>query len=361
MTTLINLQKCDVKSDFGATGNGSTVDTTAIQNAINSLGSIGGIVYFPQGTYLTDTLYVPSNVTLLGYDKYSTILQLVNSPTGSLVDCSGSISSVKSRMRFQNLTFQHNQYFTKNGELKGVLLRGYYTKDVQVVNCVFRECSVYGILISQIDSNNTYADSWIIDKCDFYNFANSTWGVFCYDQGEYVKILNSKFHQLNGGAVQTSDSANALISGNTFLQCGNSVYAYPTINIICSSSSINGGKATICDNKINHNKYMAVKLIYNGKNTQYGCHLINNDILINEGHSNNPVGLHGANGCVVTGNKISAGSLYKSGCIYLADNVSPADYNVIANNIFMFAGINSTACSGTHNNISNNIVDTTQG
>lgn len=45
----------DVKA-FGATGNGSTDDTTAIQNAINSIsGGLGAQVYFPPGVYCTFT------------------------------------------------------------------------------------------------------------------------------------------------------------------------------------------------------------------------------------------------------------------------------------------------------------------
>ena len=41
--------------DFGAVGDGTTDDTTAIQNAINSLSSTGGSVYFPTGQYLIST------------------------------------------------------------------------------------------------------------------------------------------------------------------------------------------------------------------------------------------------------------------------------------------------------------------
>lgn len=40
----------DVK-DFGATGDGVTDDTTAIQNAIDSLAATGGVVHFPPGEY----------------------------------------------------------------------------------------------------------------------------------------------------------------------------------------------------------------------------------------------------------------------------------------------------------------------
>ncbi len=53
---------CNVKS-YGATGNGSTKDTTALQNAINACAG-GGTVVFPSGTYLTAPLYLKSGVTL---------------------------------------------------------------------------------------------------------------------------------------------------------------------------------------------------------------------------------------------------------------------------------------------------------
>jgi polygalacturonase len=53
---------CNVKSD-GATGNGTTKDTTAIQNAINACAGSGTVV-FPSGTYLTAPLFLKSGTTL---------------------------------------------------------------------------------------------------------------------------------------------------------------------------------------------------------------------------------------------------------------------------------------------------------
>jgi hypothetical protein len=54
--------------DFGATGNGSTDDTTAIQTALTLAGTISGsIVYFPTGIYIVSaTLTYPGNTELLG-------------------------------------------------------------------------------------------------------------------------------------------------------------------------------------------------------------------------------------------------------------------------------------------------------
>jgi len=53
--------------DFGAKANGKTDDTRAFQNALNSFGEIGGIVYAPRGTYLfSGSLIIPEAVTLKG-------------------------------------------------------------------------------------------------------------------------------------------------------------------------------------------------------------------------------------------------------------------------------------------------------
>ena len=51
--------------DFGANGDGATLDTRAIQAAIDACtAQSGGTVYFPPGTYLTGTLTLKDNVIL---------------------------------------------------------------------------------------------------------------------------------------------------------------------------------------------------------------------------------------------------------------------------------------------------------
>jgi hypothetical protein len=53
--------------DHGAVGNGSTDDTAAIQATINLVGSSGGIVFFPSGTYSIGTsLTIASNIIIQG-------------------------------------------------------------------------------------------------------------------------------------------------------------------------------------------------------------------------------------------------------------------------------------------------------
>lgn len=54
--------------DFGATGDGATNDTAAVQNAVNAACEIGGTVVFPAGTYLCNIALANSEtgVTMLG-------------------------------------------------------------------------------------------------------------------------------------------------------------------------------------------------------------------------------------------------------------------------------------------------------
>ena len=66
--------------DFGATGDGTTNDTTAIQAAIDYIDTLGnGAVYLPAGTYkLTSALLVPYGVSIFGAGSTASILSCLN-------------------------------------------------------------------------------------------------------------------------------------------------------------------------------------------------------------------------------------------------------------------------------------------
>jgi parallel beta-helix repeat protein len=67
-TVKSKLQDVVSVKDFGAVGNGVTDDTEEIQAAIDAVSAapLGGILHFPDGTYLVGTLTVGPSVTLLG-------------------------------------------------------------------------------------------------------------------------------------------------------------------------------------------------------------------------------------------------------------------------------------------------------
>ena len=71
---------------YGATGNGATDDTAAIQAAINSLGSQGGVVHLPPGSYLLNgpnPLDLAAPITLQGAGHGATTIRIGSSFTGS--------------------------------------------------------------------------------------------------------------------------------------------------------------------------------------------------------------------------------------------------------------------------------------
>jgi len=94
--TLNSVPKVFNVKDYGAKGDGSTDDTTAIQNTINA--AAGGTVYFPAGTYIYTNLSLSSlssTVRLLGEGPERTILYPKASATSPTVTADwGSGSSI---------------------------------------------------------------------------------------------------------------------------------------------------------------------------------------------------------------------------------------------------------------------------
>jgi hypothetical protein len=78
--------------DFGAVGDGTTDDTTAIQTAITHVQSNGGgIVFIPAGTFkITGTLTITAAVRLLGAGRYTTVLNFVNTTHDCIVVNNGT-------------------------------------------------------------------------------------------------------------------------------------------------------------------------------------------------------------------------------------------------------------------------------
>jgi hypothetical protein len=94
--------------DFGAVGDGVTDDTTAIQNAISSIPSTGGEIFFPTGTYLfSSTINVNKPILICGTGSGSTN----NSNVGSVLKKAASLNGNGIQLsaigaKIQNITIQ---------------------------------------------------------------------------------------------------------------------------------------------------------------------------------------------------------------------------------------------------------------
>ncbi len=153
--------------NYGATGDGATNDTAAIVAAIAAIPAAGGVLYFPTGTYVTDTIAFVSKslVTVKGDGRYATVIK--NRTGGNVMYFRPSCSSIT----IQDLTADNNNSSRSAGAHGIVIGCSKVTVDnVAVTRCgefailtgwdqfAGATASVTDIILSNIWVYNTYAD-----------------------------------------------------------------------------------------------------------------------------------------------------------------------------------------------------------
>lgn len=139
-----SLHSLNVK-DFGATGNGSTDDTAAIQSALNASSSVNtGAVFFPPGIYfVSSTLTIPGNILLYGNDPDRTIIQRTGNYGSTFISGNPSGGSASGSSAFRNLWFNHGTgFYSGSGPLNHVATSGghielYGSQNALIDNCYF--------------------------------------------------------------------------------------------------------------------------------------------------------------------------------------------------------------------------------
>ena len=331
--------------EFGAIGDGVTDDTTAVQNAINSASSTTGLLVIPKGTFLVDTLTVPSNLTIVGQNRVLSKLKLIDNPSGPLLNCDGTTDNIKENINISNLRLEHRLGFTKDGELKGVLIRGFYTRNINIENVDFINFSMYGISLSQIDDNITEPDSITISGCRFESDKSETnsLAILLFDEAEYVKIVKNKFKEC-ASAVLSFRSANCTFLGNTVLRCGNTTgNRYP---IFIEAAVGNACKMIVANNSINHFYNIPIKVQGNGT-FNFGSIIQGNNVLFSNNGALGCIDITNTVGAIVNGNRLR--------CPVGSNGIqidSLSSENIVSSNIVLEGSI---VDNGTSNVLNSNI------
>lgn len=191
----------------GATGDGATDDTAAIQAAITSLGSQGGTVYLPAGSYLLNGasgLSISTNaVTLRGAGPEATKILVGSSFTGTT-----AISVTDNNAQIIDLSVNGNSTTTTgNPAAHGVTVSG--ARRLKVDSCQFWYLNGYAVRVlatssgSTSNPHGTQLSRLRINQCSGgLHFLGNT------AQGYAVNSFATDVHIQQGG-VATGANANA--------------------------------------------------------------------------------------------------------------------------------------------------------
>jgi len=282
--------------DYGATGDGTTDDTTAIQNALNA--GTGRSVYFPAGTYrISTTLLVKTKTTLVGDGMNKSIIKLTAGFGASVTAIRNEVISgtvdvyYDTDLEFYGLTFDGNNNASRTAELFAVAK----VSNVTFSNCGFQNHTFIALALTanrnmivtecyftnngrprpstvsapalwvassalgtpydiRVENNYFYANNWsaayfmptrgLFGNNNCINNGEST--IFCNSTGAYLRIENNNI----SGAVRSNISASGI-------ECG-APYTIITGNVIdsCGAEGIaltDVQNVTIADNQIFNN------------------------------------------------------------------------------------------------------------
>lgn len=224
---------------YGATGDGSTDDTSAINAAFTAAAVNGGVVLFPPGTYrITDSIVMAENTSLWGTGPNSTIITMDHA-SNTFVTWSGS-AGIGDLTVVRGVTFQAEQANTGN-----VFSVTRYSTIVS--ECVLGSTSGDGANIQgTLFATGSLVDNLTVRDCQLY----LNGGSMAYDGSSavgfisWVAIENCEIQPaISQGLNHTIDGGNLRIRGCKFDNSATTTGTYSNIVIQ------NGGNSwvTECD------------------------------------------------------------------------------------------------------------------
>ncbi|MEU8920286.1 glycosyl hydrolase family 28-related protein [Kitasatospora sp. NPDC048545] len=235
---------------YGAKGDGTTNDTTAIQSALTAAATKGGTVYFPAGTYVLSSALAPANqVSLLGAGPGATVLKQTSTTAHGIAYNPTTLTYVS----VQNLTVQGpgsgtgvGLYVQANSganpvtscQFNNVAITAFGSHGIQLVAAT--GCSLASVNVSSVGGHAFYLSGGTGNTLDACSAAGSTSTQqgFNLSSVSYATLTGCKASACGGGYLITSGSANALNScgaesivsqasqdGTSFKVSGGSVHA----------------------------------------------------------------------------------------------------------------------------------------
>lgn len=182
--------------DYGAVGNNSTVNTTAIQAALDDADAetYGAIVRLGPGIFVTDELTIPSNTMLVGAGRGLTTLKLIASAVdGHTVVRNELIVAGDSNIILRDLTIDGNKANQTGGHASHQGATFYKVAGLRVENCEFKNALHNGLVIQRGCSD------YFVSNC--YSHDNTSGGFYDqrFDSSGNVRGMYSDCIAINNG------------------------------------------------------------------------------------------------------------------------------------------------------------------
>lgn len=254
--------------DFGATGDGTTDDTTAFQNALTA--AAGKSLYVPNGTYLCTGLTIYSGTNMYG-----------DSPTTSIIKAKGTLGSTTPLLKnpnqsgtaysytdvgitLRNIRFDGNNLGSRTAELVsfgkvndlhidncqvynvqyiGLALAGCLS--VTVTNCTFTECGSDSVIVEGgaalwMGPAGDTTKAFDVSVSDS-SFNNNNWSAM-YANGDRLSII--------GNYLSSNKESGIFMTGSNNVIADNWISGQTKKYISASGIEVGGGFHTISGNFI---------------------------------------------------------------------------------------------------------------
>jgi hypothetical protein len=338
-------------TDYGATGNGSTDDTNALQNCINAAQNQGKTAYIPAGTYLiSNPLSVPA-VTVQGAGMWRTTIHQSNNVTSVVQFSLNNASATVSDLLLQGEVINRDDTATDSGfdyhggtnsVVRNVWIehtkcgwwvgnRGSVTNGLLVTGCRIRDTYADGVnfcngtsnsTVTQTNLRNTGDDSlaaWSLGPGDnnntfSYNTIQCTWradGLAFYG-GSNSNLLNNLVTDTldqSGIMIQQGFGADGFggtfnISNNTLIRAGGPFGGtnYGAIQLWANQGGL-GGTFNFSNNVVQNSTFSGV--VFQGGGANGG---IFNGLTISNSGNNGIEVFGGTSGSATFSNTVVTGS-----------------------------------------------------
>jgi len=201
---------------YGAVGNGNTINTAAIQKAIDAASAAGGgTVYMAGGTFLSGTLYLKSHVTLYiesgatlrgstrledfpvnipeyrSYTDYYVTRSLIHAEKQSNITITGRGVIDGQGRTFHEKPIKERPFLMRIIECNDVKVEGITLRNSPCWVQHYLACNNVVIENITVDSMATYNNDGIdIDSCDKVRIANCN--ISCYDDAIVLKSTSDR-------------------------------------------------------------------------------------------------------------------------------------------------------------------------